>query len=108
MISNKIQNEINVKNADYRLSSANDIIQSASSILAGSGSSPDDYYFSKESLNNYNGCRKIQNEMLLMININEKPIKKALNDAATVYRELKTDIMLISHGKLYNFNISKT
>ncbi len=107
MISNKNQHGINLKSADYHLSPSNDIVQSASVILTGSGSSPDDYYFSKESPNDYNGCHKIKTEKLLMININEKPIKKALNDAATVYRELKTDIMLISHGKLYNFNISK-
>ncbi len=83
---------------DFQHPQSGDVIMMASNLLTNGGNNPDEYYLCRESdpLANGGGGDKI-----LMVNLNKKPITEAMNSAKLIFTNLKIEVMLISHGKLF-------
>lgn len=82
---------------DFQPPKFNDVIVMASNLLANDGNNPDEYYLCRESDPQANDG----GDKILMVNINKKPISEAMNSAKLIFTNLKIEVMLISHGKLF-------
>ncbi len=82
---------------DFQPPKFNDVIVMASNILKSDGNNPDEYYLCRE----FDPQANDGGDKILMVNINKKPIAEAMNSAKLIFTNLKIEVMLISHGKLF-------